>query len=303
MSFVSDLEARAAAAYGPSWENEGRRELAEREAELPPLLEAGAGGGSARVARLARRKMLAFVSVAAVAVVALVAAGAVVLAKTSGHQVQQNSVPAWAVDALITVTHPVVTSKCATPTTFAFTGTITNAQSGPVSYQWQYSSGKRGPVQKVNFTTAGQQQVRGGTVATSTAGEGWAQIKLLLNPGSETSEKATYQLLCTTANSDIAVSATVKPAAQTVSSCSAPHPTLTATGTITSKNPGTVSYYWAMSDGERTKPDTATFTSAGTQAADRLTFQAWVPASGNVVIVVTSPAVVKSKPAAYKVSC
>jgi serine/threonine-protein kinase len=304
MSLVSELEARAAAAYGPSWEKEGRRELAEREAALLPLLEGGSGGGSARVTRLARRKVLAFVSVAAVAMVALVAAGAVVLAKTSGDHVQLNSVPATAVDALITVTPPVVKSKCATPATFTFSGSITDAQPGPLSYQWLYSSGKQGPVQTLNFTGEdGQRKVSGGSVTTSTAGDGWAELKLLLNPGSTTSDMATYQLLCSTANSDVAVSATVKPAAQTFSSCSAPHPTLTATGTITSKNPGTVSYYWAMSDGERTKPDTATFASAGTQAADALTFQAWVPASGNVTLVVTSPAVETSKPAAYTVSC
>jgi eukaryotic-like serine/threonine-protein kinase len=303
MSFVSELEARATAAYGPSWEDEGRRELAEREAELLPLLAGRAGGGSARVTRLAQRKMLTFVPVVAVAVVALVAVVAVVLSKTSGDQVQLNSVSATAVDAQITVTPPAVTSKCATPTTFAFTGSITDTQPGPLSYRWLYSSGKQGPVQTLNFTKAGQRQVGGGTVTTTTAGDGWAQLKLLLNPGTMTSDKATYSLLCSTANSDIAVSATVKPAALAFSSCSAPHPTLTATGTITSKNPGTVSYYWAMSNGERTKPDMATFASAGTQAADQLTFPAWVPASGDVVIVVTSPVVEKSKPAAYKVSC
>jgi serine/threonine-protein kinase len=302
-SFLSELEARAAAAYGPYWEDEGRRELAEREAALLPLLEDGAGGGSARVTRLARRKMLAFGSAAAVATIVLLAAGAVALSKTSGNQVQLNSVSATAVDAQITVTPPVVTSKCAKPTTFTFTGSITDAQPGPLSYQWLYSSGKQGPVQTLNFTAAGQRQVSGGAVTTSTAGEGWAQLKLLLNPGSETSDKATYQLLCSTANSDIALSATVKPAAQNFTSCSAPHPTLTATGTITSKNAGTVSYYWAMSDGERTKPITTTFAAAGTQAANPLTFQAWVPATGNEVLVVTSPAVVASKPAAYTVTC
>jgi serine/threonine-protein kinase len=303
VSFVSELEARAGAAYGPYWEDEGRRELAERGAELLPLLAGGAGGGSTRVTRLARRKMLTFVSVAAVAVVALLAAGAVVLPKTSGDQVQLNSVSATAVDAQITVTPPVVASKCATPTTFTFTGSITDSQPGPLSYQWLYSSGKQGPVQTLNFTAAGQRQVSGGTVTTSTAGDGWAQLRLLLNPGTMTSDKTTYQLVCSSANSDIAVSATVKPAAQTFSSCSAPHPTLTVTGTITSKNAGTVSYYWAMSDGERTKPDSATFASGGTQPADALTFQAWVPATGDVVLVVTSPAVTASKPAAYKVSC
>jgi serine/threonine-protein kinase len=303
VSFVSELEARAGAAYGPYWEDEGRRELAEREAEVLPLLAGGAGGGSTRVTRLARRKMLTFVSVAAVAVVALLAVGAVMLPKTSGDQVQLNSVSATAVDAQITVTPPVVASKCATPTTFTFTGSITDSQPGPLSYQWLYSSGKQGPVQTLNFTAAGQRQVSGGTVTTSTAGDGWAQLRLLLNPGTMTSAKTTYQLVCSSANSDIAVSATVKPAAQTFSSCSAPHPTLTVTGTIKSKNAGTVSYYWAMSDGEHTKPDSATFASGGTQAADALTFQAWVPATGDVVLVVTSPAVTASKPAAYKVSC
>ena len=303
MSFVGELEARAAAAYGPSWEDEGRRELARREAELLPLLEGGAGGDSARVTRLARRRMLTFVSVAAVAVLVLLGTGAVVLFKTSGNQVQLNSVAATAVDAQIAVTPAAVTSKCTKPVTFTFTGSITDAQPGPLSYQWQYSSGKQGPVQTLNFTSAGQQQVSGGSVTTSTAGEGWAQLKLLLNPGSTTSEQASYQLLCTTANRDIAVSMTVKPATQAFSSCSAPHPTLTATGTITSKNPGTVSYYWAMSDGEHTKPDSATFTSGGTQALDALTFQAWVPATGNVMLVVTSPVVMASKPAAYTVTC
>ena len=281
MSLVSELEGRAAAAYGPYWEDEGRRELAEREAELLPLLAGGSGGGSARVTRLARRKMLAFVSVAAVAIVALLGAGAVVLFKTSGNQIQLSSVSATAVDASITVTPPVVASKCATPTKFTFAGSITDLEPGPVSYQWLYSSGKPGPVQTLNFTAAGQQQVRGGTVSTSTAGDGWAQLKVLLNPGTKTSDKATYQLLCSTANGDIAASAAVKPAALNFSSCSAPHPTLTVTGTITSKNAGTVSYYWAMSNGERTKPDQATFTSAGTKAADPLTFPAWVPASGS----------------------
>jgi serine/threonine-protein kinase len=303
MSFVSELEARAAAAYGPYWQDDGRRELAEREAELLPLLEGGKGGGSARVTRLAQRKLLTFLSVAAVAVVALVAAGGVVLLKMSGNQIQLSSVSASAVDTQITVAPPVVASKCATPTTFTFTGSISDLEPGPVSYQWLYSSGKPGPVQTLNFTEPGELQVRGGAVTTSTAGDGWAQLKLLFNPGTKTSDKATYQLLCSTANSDIAVSAAVKPAALNFSSCSAPHPTLTVTGTITSKNAGTVSYYWAMSNGERTKPDMATFAAAGKQAADPLTFPAWVPASGDVVLVVTKPAVAASKPAAYKVTC
>src|SRR6185437_13514241 len=200
MSFVSEVEARAAAAYGPYWEQEGRRELAEREAELLPLLEGGAGGGSARVTRLARRKMLAFASVAAAVLVVLVAAGAVVVTKMSGHQIQLSGVSASRIDTQVAVAPPVVASKCATPTTFTFTGSITDLDTGPVSYQWLYSSGKPGPVQTLNFAAPGQLQVKGGTVTTSTAGDGWAQLKVLLNPGAKTSDKATYQLLCSTAN-------------------------------------------------------------------------------------------------------
>jgi serine/threonine-protein kinase len=303
MSLVNELEPRAADLYGPYWEDEGRRELAEREAELLPLLEVRAGGGSARVTRIARRKVLTFVSVAAVAMVAVLASGAVVLFKTSGNQIQLNSVSADSVDTQITVSPPAAASKCATPTTFTFTGSITDLQPGPVSYQWLYSSGKPGPVQMLKFTAAGQQQVSSGTVTTSTAGDGWAQLKVLLNPGTKTSDKATYSLVCSAANSDIAVSATVKPAALNFPSCSAPHPTLTVTGTITSKNPGTVSFHWAMSNGEKTTPVQLTFNSPGTQAANPLTFPAWVPASGNVVLVVTKPAVATSKPAVYKVTC
>jgi serine/threonine-protein kinase len=303
MSLVSELDARAAAAYGPYWEDEGRRELAEREAELLPLLEGGAGGGSARVTRLARRKMLTFVSAAAVAMVVLLGTGAVVLVKMSGDQIQLSSVSADSVDASISVTPPVTVSKCTTPTKFTFTGSISDLETGPISYQWLYSTGKAGPVQTLNFAVAGQQQVSGGTVTTSTAGDGWAQLKVLLNPGTKTSGKAAYSLLCSSANSDITVSAAMKPAALNFSSCSAPHPTLTATGTITSKNAGTVSFYWAMSDGEKTTPVQLTFNGPGTQAANPLTFPAWVPASGNVVLVVTKPAVAASKPAAYTVTC
>jgi hypothetical protein len=303
MSLVSELDGRAAAAYGPYWEDEGRRELAEREAELLPLLAGGAGGGSARVTRLARRKMLTFVSAAAVAMVVLLGTGAVVLVKMSGDQIQLSSVSADSVDASISVTPPVTVSKCTAPTKFTFTGSISDLETGPISYQWLYSTGKEGPVQTLNFTVAGQQQVSGGTVTTSTAGDGWAQLKVLLNPGTKTSGKAAYSLLCSSANSDITVAAAMKPAALNFSSCSAPHPTLTATGTITSKNAGTVSFYWAMSDGEKTTPVQLTFNGPGTQAANPLTFPAWVPASGNVVLVVTKPAVAASKPAAYAVTC
>jgi serine/threonine protein kinase len=289
-AFAGDLDARAAAAYGPLWEEEGRRELADL-------------AGSARASRLARRKMLTFASVAGVALIALLAAGVALVAKGSSAKVQLSSVSAADVSTVISGTQPVVVSTCKTPSTFTFTGSITDVQTGRVSYRWQYSSGKLGPVQTLNFTAAGQQLVTSGAVSTTTAGDGWAQLNVLLNPGTKASNRVSYSLLCNSANSDITLSSAIKPASLAYSSCSAPQPTLTATGTITAKNAGIVTFYWQMSNGTRTTPVQLTFTSPGTQPAKPLTFQTSVPSAGNVVLVVTKPAVAASKPAVFNVTC
>jgi hypothetical protein len=312
-AFLSELEARAGAAYGPFWEDQGRRELAERAAAVLPLL-AGGGGGSATATRLARRKMTIFISSVAAALVALVAVGAVALARSSGNA-QLSSSSAAAFSAQVTVTPPVATAKCTTATTtaksttattattFTYGGTVTATQPGTLSYQWQYSSGKQGPVQTVSFTAPGHRQVSGGTVKTSAAGSGWADIKVL-SPAASTSDKAVYKLLCSTANSVIALSATVQPAAQTVSSCAAVAPSLTASGSITSKKAGTVRYYWALANGQDSAAGTLAFTGPGTKTVTPLTFKPpALPATGEMVLVATSPVAATSSPATYTVSC
>ncbi len=301
-AFAGELDPRAADAYGPYWEDEGRRELAERAQELLAL-PAGDGGDSAGVTRRARRKLVAFVSVAAVAIVVLGAVSAVALSKKPPVKVTLSSVSAADVSAAIKESPPVVVSKCNTPSTFTFKGSVTDLQPGKVSYQWQYSSGKLGPVETLNFTGAGEQPVTSGAVSTTTAGDGWAQLNLLLNPGTKASNRATYSLLCSTANSDITVSAKIAPAVLYFSSCSAPHPTLTATGTITAKNAGLVTFYWQMSNGTKTTPVQLIFSKPGTQSVNPLTFQAWVPQTGSVVLVVTKPAVATSRTQAWTVTC
>lgn len=305
-AFVGELDARASEAYGSLWEEEGRRELADRAEDVLALVadDGGAsGGGSARVSRLARRKMLTFVSVAGVVLVVLVAAGAVLLSKKPTHTVNVGNVSPGEVSAQISGTTPVAVSKCSTPSKFTFTGAITDLQPGQVSYQWQYSTGQTSPVQTLNFTTAGQQSVTSGVVATTTAGDGWAQLNVLLNPGTKASNRVDYSLVCSSANSDITVSSKIAPAALNYSSCTAPHPTLTATGTITAKNPGLVTFYWQMSNGTKTTPVQLIFKTAGTQPVNPLTFQTWVPSAGNVVLVVTKPAVAASTPAVFSVTC
>jgi serine/threonine-protein kinase len=300
-SFLNELGDRAAAAYGPSWEDEGRRELADRAAALLPLL-AGAGGGSATATRLARRKVLTFASVAAAAMVAIIAVAAVAILKNSAN-VQLSSSSADAFAAQVAVTPPVAASKCTTATTFTYSGTLTATGPGTLSYQWLYSSGKPGPVQKLSFTAAGTQHVSGGTVKASKAGSGWAEVKML-SPAAKTSNKATYKLLCSTGNSEIAVSASVQPSVQSVSSCAGTAPSLTASGSITSKKAGTVRYYWALADGQNSAAGTVTFTAPGTKAVPALAITPpALPASGDAVLVVTSPVAAASSPAAYTVSC
>jgi serine/threonine protein kinase len=131
-SFVTELEARAAAAYGPYWEDQGRRELAERAATLLPLL-AGGGGGSAAATRRARRKVTTFVSVAAAAVVALVAVAAVALAGSGSAQPSSSSAAAFATQVTVTPSSRTSASPSASPgrTTASPTPTATTASPTP----------------------------------------------------------------------------------------------------------------------------------------------------------------------------
>ncbi|MGH3212067.1 MAG: protein kinase domain-containing protein [Trebonia sp.] len=300
-SFLNELGARAAAAYGPSWEDEGRRELAERATALLPLL-AGGGGASATATRLARRKVLTFASFAAAVMIVLITVGAVALFKNSDN-VQLSSASTDAVAAQVTVTPPVTVATCATAASFTYNGTVTATEAGTLSYRWLYSSGKQGPVQALNFTAAGSQHVSGGTVKATKAGSGWAEITML-SPAAKTSNRATYKLLCSTANGQLALSASVRPAAQTVSSCAGAAPSLTASGAITSKKAGTVGYYWALANGQDSAAATVAFTTPGTKAVAPLTITPpALPASGEAVLVVTSPVAAASSPAAYSVSC
>ena len=94
--------------------------------------------------------------------------------------------------AQATVTPSVRSTQCATPVTFAFSGTITATAPGTVAYRWAYSSGKQGPVQQVTFAAAGDTLVTGDTVSTKTAGTGWGEIQLV-SPAGKASNQASYQ--------------------------------------------------------------------------------------------------------------
>jgi Protein kinase domain len=297
-AFAGELDARAADAYGPDWEEVGRSELAERARELLALPE-GDGGNSVRLTRQARRRLVTYASVGAVVIVLVGAVAAVALTKKPAANVQL----AANVSAQISGSQSAVVSKCLTPSTFTFTGSITDQQAGQVSYQWDYSTGQTGPVQRLSFAQAGTQQVTGGTLTTGIAGDGWARLNMLLNPGTKASNTVTYSLLCSEGSGGITAAAKVTPAVLNESACSAatPNPTLTATGTITAQNAGVVTYYWLSPSGTKT-PGQLTFSKAGTQPVKPLPFRAGVPESGQMALVVTKPGVAVSS-AKYSVNC
>jgi eukaryotic-like serine/threonine-protein kinase len=316
-AFATELETLAVSAYGPDWEERGRHLLAVRVAVLRPLspgggqdppvappVAASVGGGGRH-----RRRLVVIGSVAAAAVIALGAIAAAVTLSGGGHKATlSGSVSAAkpappSYSAVANVTPPVAASKCAAPTAFTYSATISATAPGTEKYQWVYSSGGLGPVRVVSFTEAGNRVVTGKTVKVKRAGGGWAELELL-SPVPKTSAKATYKLLCgARKGGGITATAAVQPATRTASCKPAPPP-FTADGTITAAKAETVSYYWAQSDGEDSALTTLTFAKAGTLAAEPLTI---IPqpasGSGEVVLVVTKPVVAASAPATYTLSC
>jgi serine/threonine-protein kinase len=326
IALVAEVEATAAAAYGPDWEERGRSHLAERVAALLPLLlllHGGTPGSSGtsvantylgggkrprRRGRLrgGRRKVLSVATIAAAVVVAVGTVATAVELRSHNDSLKGSQVAAITptFTAQAAVTPPVRSAQCTTPATFAFSGIITATAPGTVSYRWAYSSGKQGPVQHVTFAAAGDTQVAGDTVSTKATGTGWGEIQLI-NPAGKTSNQAAYKLLCTNAAAGFSAVASVQPATVNVGACgTGTPPSFTATGSVTSPKAAKVTYYWALSNGQNSAPATVTFTKAGTMAVAPVTITpAGEPASGQAVLVVTSPAAVASGPATYSLTC
>ncbi|HEY0936067.1 MAG TPA: putative Ig domain-containing protein [Trebonia sp.] len=317
IALVAELEATAYSAYGPEWEERGRSHLAERVAALLPLLLHGGGpgaggtssasawlGGQPRRRGARRRRAVAVGAIAVAVVVGLGAvATAVTLSSRSGKSpVKDTAVVNAAFTATAAVQPPATASQCATPSTFQYSGTITATAAGTVKYQWVYSAGKPGPVQTARFAASGHQAVAGEVLHTKLPGTGWAQIKLL-TPGAKVSNKATYKLLCAVTAGGITPVAAVTPPTKVVP-CGTTAPVFTADGSITAKKAETVTYYWALSNGGSSTPQTLTFTGAGTMAVQPLTITPpAVPSSGEAVLVVTGPVAAASGPASYSLTC
>ncbi len=236
----------------------------------------------------------------------LVALAALALSAMSG-KAQPSSLTIAVMSAQVIVTPPVAASTCATSTTFTYSGTVTDTGPGKLSYQWLYSSGKQGPVQTLSFTAPGHRWVSGRASSRPTRrAQDGAEIKVL-SATAKTSNKATYRLLCsTTANSGIALSASVQPTAQTVYSrmCGSGAMQVSPSARSRPRRAESVRPYWALADGQHSGASTVTFKAPGTKTLPPLTITPpALPASGEAVLVVTKPVTAASKPATYTVSC
>lgn len=334
--FAAELDDLAAAMYGPDWRQRGRRDLAERVAlSLTAAPGAAVGAGSGRLAgRFGGRKRALYTGAAAiVALVVLGTAGSAVAlsgffgsspahsasgagpgsspdaaasstSSTAGPSTVATKAPAGgkaAVTADATVTPPATTSACAAPATFAVSGTISSTAAGTVTYQWVYSSGTTGPAQTVTFSGAQTQRVTAAAVRSTTAGTGWAAIKIT-SPGTTLSNKATYTLDCSTGPVTVSATAAVTPTQSTVS-CAAAPPAATFTGTIHDTKAETVTYYWELPTGNG-PTRSLTFTAPGTESVAPATVTASSDSTAEAgTIVVISPAAVSSNTATFSVSC
>ena len=306
-ALAAELEAAARAGYGPDWEERGRRDLAARAVTLmagdgPPRVSSRSGAPP-RDGR--RRGLLAGAAVAAAALVAIGGAAAAVTLHGRHHQASLTGIQAAAPSfkAVANVTPPVAASTCSASTAFSYTGTVSAVTAGTVRYQWVYSSGKPGPVRSVSFRAAGSVVVAGATVSRKTAGGGWGEIKVI-SPVARTSDQASYKLLCGSGSTGgVSATASVTPAARTVS-CDQAVPAFTASGSVKSAKAETVTYYWAQSEGKDSAPATLTFTAPGTKPVRPLAVTPPAASgSGEAVLVVTSPVTAASAPATYTLTC
>lgn len=312
IGFVSEIEALASGAFGPDWEERGRSQLAGSSAALLPVLRRESRPGVSERSYASTwqggdRKGRILTSAAIAAGIVLVLGGGGTAIALRGNNTQASLSDSSATDkpsfsAVASVTPPVAATTCATPTSFAFTATLSATAAGTMKYQWVYSSGKPGPVQTVSFAGAGKKVVTGETLKLEKAGPGWGELKMV-SPAAQTLDKASYLLMCGAGNSQVTASAAVEVPSGNVT-CGTAAPALTAIGSVSDAKKGKVTYHWTQSDGVNSAPQTLDFTAPGTLAVAPLTITPpGDPGSGSAVLVVTSPVAATSNSASYTLSC
>ena len=136
------------------------------------------------------------------------------------------------------------------PPTFTADGSITAKKAERVSYYWAQSDGKNSAPATLVFARPGTLEARPLTIIPQRASGSGEAVLVVTSPGVAASGPATYTLLCTAPKTStgptggpitsaaLSATASVSPASQSLSSCSAAAPTFTFSGISPTAKPG-----------------------------------------------------------------
>ena len=194
------------------------------------------------------------------------------------------------------------TMACGTPAPrFTATGSITSRKAQKVTYYWSLSDGRSTPPATMSFGGAGKQRAETLLFTPEGNPSSGEAVLVVTSPVAATSAPMPYTLSCYTPL-QLAASAAVSPANETLSSCTAPPPVFTFTGEVTDNQTGTLSYYWKLPSGNG-PVQTLNFAQAGTQTVTTTYQPSGDDTTGAGAIVVTSPGSATSNATTFTLRC
>jgi len=194
------------------------------------------------------------------------------------------------------------TMACGTsPPRFTATGFITSRKAQAVTYHWALSDGRSTPPATMTFSGSGKQQAE--TLLFNPQGNPSSgdAVLVVTSPVAATSAPMPYTVSCYMPL-QLAASAAVSPASETLSSCTAAPPVFTFTGEVTDNQTGLLSYYWKLPSGNG-PVQTLNFAQAGTQTVNTTYQPSGDNTTGSGAIVVTSPGSATSNASTFTLSC
>jgi hypothetical protein len=218
------------------------------------------------------------------------------------------------ITATATVQPATRTASCLpAPPAFTADGSITAKKAETVSYYWAQSDGKNSATATLIFARPGTLAARPLTITPQPASGSGEAVLVVTSPVVAASGPATYTLSCAVrktptsptgpiTSTALSATASVSPASQSLTSCSAAAPTFTFSGMMTDSKAGTVAYHWQLPSGSG-PARTLSFSGPGTRTVTTTYTPGSDTASGSGTLVVTSPGAVSSNAAAFTLSC
>jgi serine/threonine-protein kinase len=197
---------------------------------------------------------------------------------------------------------PSQTMACGTsPPRFTANGFITSRKAQTVTYHWALSDGRSTPPATMTFSGSGKQQAE--TLLFNPEGNPSSgdAVLVVTSPVAATSAPMPFTVSCYMPL-QLAASAAVSPANETLSSCTAAPPVFTFTGEVTDNQAGLLSYYWKLPSGNG-PVQTLNFAQAGTQTVTTTYQPSGDNTTGSGAIVVTSPGSATSNATTFTLSC